>query len=60
VYYRIAQLAKESEAGQGMDYQYILNIVKSTIDVVCFFERTQLKEIYYDPFAKRQALQGNQ
>lgn len=60
VYYRIAQLAKESEAGQGMDYQYILNIVKSTIDVVCFFERTQLKEIYYDPFAKRQALRGNQ
>ena len=59
VYYRIAQLAKESKAGQGMDYQYILNIVRSTIDIVCFFEKTRLKEIYYDPFAKRQALKGN-
>lgn len=59
VYYRIAQLAKESVTGRGMDYQYILNIVKSTIDVVCFFEKTYLKEIYYDPHAKRQALSGN-
>ena len=59
VYYRIAQLAKESDAGRGMDYQYILNIVKSTIDIVCFFEKTELKEIYYDPLSKYLALQGN-
>lgn len=59
VYYRIAQLAKESKAGQGMDYGYILNIVRSTIDIVCFFEKTRLKEIYYDPYAKRQALKRN-
>lgn len=56
VYYRIAQLAKESAAGRGMDYQYILNIVKSTIDIVCFFDKTALKEVYYDPYAKREAL----
>lgn len=58
VYYRIAQLAKESEAGKGMDYDYILNIVRSTIDVVCFFERTYLTELYYDPLAKLNALKG--
>lgn len=58
VYYRIAQLAKESTAGQGMDYDYILNIVRATIDVVCFFEKTKLKELYYDPYAKLKALQG--
>ena len=58
VYYRIAQLAKESQAGQAMDYDYILNIVRSTIDVVCFFEKTKLKELYYDPLAKLKALQG--
>ena len=58
VYYRIAQLAKESPAGQGMDYDYILNIVRATIDVVCFFEKTYLKELYYDPIAKQKALQG--
>lgn len=59
VYYRIAQLAKESAAGRGMDYEYILNIVRSTIDIVCFFEKTHLKEIYYDPYEKRKAMQGN-
>lgn len=58
VYYRIAQLAKESSAGQGMDYDYILNIVRATIDVVCFFEKTHLKELYYDPVAKQAALKG--
>lgn len=58
VFYRIAQLAKESSAGAGMDYDYILSIVRSTIDVVCFFEKTKLKELYYDPIAKQQALAG--
>lgn len=58
VFYRIAQLAKESAAGRGMDYEYILNIVRSTIDVVCFFDKTYLTELYYDPFIKRQALAG--
>lgn len=59
VYYRIAQLAKESKAGQGMDYQYILNIVRSTIDIVCFFDKTRLKELYYDPYVKRHALKAS-
>ncbi|AVL70629.1 P-type DNA transfer ATPase VirB11 [Oligella urethralis] len=58
VFYRIAQLAKESKAGKGMDYEYILNIVRSTIDVVCFFERTYLKELYYDPLMKKTAMAG--
>ena len=52
VFYRIAQLAKESETGQRMDYDYILNTVKSTIDIVCFFKRTQMVELYFDPVAK--------
>ncbi|WOS37767.1 hypothetical protein RP300_01320 [Oligella urethralis] len=42
-----------------MDYEYIINIVRSIIAIVCFFEKTHLKEIYYDPYAKRQALQGS-
>ena len=52
VFYRIAQLAKESETWQRMDYDYILNTVKSTIDIVCFFKRTQMVELYFDPVAK--------
>ncbi len=31
-----------------MDYDYILNMVRSTIDVVCFFDRTYMTELYYD------------
>ena len=58
VFYRIAQLAKESATGQSMDYNYILNTVRSTIDVVCFFEKTKLKELYYNPIDKRLALLG--
>ena len=58
VFYRIAQLAKESSTGQAMDYNYILNTVRATIDVVCFFEKTKLKELYYNPIAKHLALLG--
>ena len=58
VFHRIAQLAKESETGQRMDYEFILNTVKSTIDIVCFFKRTKMIELYFDPVAKIQAEQG--
>ena len=58
VFYRIAQLAKESATGQTMDYDYILKTVRSTIDVVCFFERTYMTELYFDPVAKYLAQSG--
>lgn len=41
-----------------MDYDFILNTVRSTIDVVCFFNRTYMTELYYNPVAKLHALQG--
>jgi type IV secretion system protein VirB11 len=56
--FRIAQLAKGSEIGRTMDYDFILNTVRSTIDVVCFFEKTKLKEIYYSPILKKMSLAG--
>lgn len=58
VFYRIAQLAKESATGRTMDYDYILKTVRSTIDVVCFFQNTYMTELYYDPIAKSFAMQG--
>lgn len=58
VFYRIAQLAKESETGKTMDYQYLLNTVRATIDVVCFFDKTYMREVYFDPIAKREAMRG--
>lgn len=60
VFYRIAQLAKESETGKTMDYQYLLNTVRATIDVVCFFDKTYMTEVYFDPVAKREAMLGKQ
>uniref|UniRef100_UPI00082CE7B1 ATPase, T2SS/T4P/T4SS family n=1 Tax=Snodgrassella sp. CFCC 13594 TaxID=1775559 RepID=UPI00082CE7B1 len=58
VHYRIAQLAKESATGQTMEYDYILKSVKSTIDVVAFFSKTHLTELYFDPVEKFYAMQG--
>src|SRR5690606_19339112 len=37
VFHRIADLAKQSSVGSGMDYQYLLANAKKTIDIVCFF-----------------------
>ena len=58
VHYRIAQLAMESAAGKSMPYEYILNTVRATIDVVCFFKNTYMTELYYDPVATYYALRG--
>lgn len=58
VHYRIAQLAMASPAGKSMPYDYILNTVRSTIDVICFFEKTHMTELYYDPVEKFYAMSG--
>ncbi|MDF7675966.1 ATPase, T2SS/T4P/T4SS family [Neisseriaceae bacterium ESL0693] len=58
VHYRIAQLAKESATGQTMEYDYILNSVRATIDIVAFFSKTHLTELYFDPVAKFYAVQN--
>lgn len=58
VHHRIAQLAKESATGQTMEYDYILNSVRATIDIVAFFSQTHLTELYFDPLAKFYATQG--
>ncbi|QEY25785.1 ATPase, T2SS/T4P/T4SS family [Neisseria zalophi] len=58
VHYRIAQLAMESPAGQKMDHSYILNTVRATIDVVCYFEKTRMTELYFDPVEKFYAMSG--
>ena len=58
VFYRIAQLAKESITGQTMDFKYILNTVRATIDIVCFFSKTYMTELYFDPVEKFYAMSG--
>lgn len=51
-FFRLADLIKQSPIGRSLDYQFILDKVMTTIDVICFCERTKVKEIYYDPALK--------
>ncbi|EGU31282.1 type II secretion system protein E [Vibrio ichthyoenteri ATCC 700023] len=53
---RLASLVKQSEVGQTLEYDFILKTIKSSIDVVCFFKYTHLKEIYFDPEEKNKLL----
>jgi type IV secretion system protein VirB11 len=56
--YKIGSYIKQSEVGQSLDFSYIMQEVKTTIDVVVFFEKTYLKELYYDPNEKLKLLKG--
>lgn len=53
---RIARLAAASPDCKNMKYEYIFDTVRSTIDVICFFDQTRLTELYYDPVAKFQSV----
>lgn len=57
--YKIGSYIKQSEVGQTLDFNYIMQEVKTTIDVVLYFEKTHLKEIYYDPVEKLRLLRGD-
>jgi len=55
-YSRLAGLVKQSEVGQTLDIQHILNVVKSSIDIIAFFKSTHLKELHYNPALKNKLL----
>ncbi|MDC4147462.1 P-type DNA transfer ATPase VirB11 [Acinetobacter baumannii] len=57
-YFRIGGLIKQSEIGQTMSFDYIMNEVFTTLDVMMFFEGTFLKEISYNPVRKYKLLNG--
>jgi type IV secretion system protein VirB11 len=56
--YKIGSYIKQSEVGQTLDFSYIMQEVMTTIDVVVYFEKTRLIELYYDPAKKLQLLRG--
>lgn len=56
--YKIASYIKQSDVGRGLDFDYIMQEVLTTIDVVVYFDKTHLKEIYYDPENKLHLLKG--
>lgn len=46
---RLTSLIKSSAAGQNLDPRYLQQMCFETIDVVLFYKRRQLQEIYFDP-----------
>ena len=57
-YYRVGSLVKQSEVGQKLEFEYIMNEVYTTLDVMMFLNHTYIKEIAYDPIRKYRLLKG--
>ena len=56
--YKIGSYIKQSEVGKTLDMNYIMSEVMTTIDVVVYFDKTYMKELYYDPVKKLKLLRG--
>jgi type IV secretion system protein VirB11 len=57
--YKIGSYIKQSEVGRTLDMSFIMREVETIIDVVAFFEKSYLKELYYDPIHKLKLLKGD-
>ncbi len=58
-YYRVGSLIKQSEIGQKLEFENIMNDVYTTIDVMIYLNKTYVTEIAYDPIRKFRLLKGN-
>lgn len=56
--YKMASYIKQSDIGKTLAFDFIMEIVQSTIDVVVYFDKTYLTELYYDPRLKLKILKG--
>lgn len=50
---QLTALIKDSNTGAHLDTAYIKQRLQSTLDVVLFYHKYRLQEIYYDPWLKR-------
>ena len=53
---QLTALIKDSRTGAHLDTNYIKHRLFTTVDVVLFYDRHKLREIYYDPEYKRQQM----
>ncbi len=53
---RITGLIKSSEIGSTIDFEAIKMILYSTVDIVLYFDKRKLKEVFFDPFYVKQTL----
>lgn len=55
---RLASIVKQSAVGLTLDYELVEKTIKSSIDIILFFNRTYLTEIYFNPSEKNEILKG--
>ena len=53
---QLAAFIKDSKTGQHLDTDYIKHRLFTTLDVIMYFDRFKMRELYYDPELKRQKL----
>src|SRR5699024_11700047 len=52
-YNRLAMLVKQSPTGGQLDLHTIQQFLRNTVDIIVYFERFKLREIYFEPLPKR-------
>jgi type IV secretion system protein VirB11 len=55
---RIATLIKQSGVGQTLDWQFLHDQVRMTVDLVLFMHEKRLTEVYFDPVLKLKLMGG--
>lgn len=53
---RLAAIVKQSDVGLTLDYDFVVNTIKSSLDIIIFFNRTYMTEVYFDPQEKNRIL----
>ena len=56
--YKMGSYIKQSDVGNSLAFDFIMQVVISTIDVVVYFDKTYLTELYYDPRNKLKIFKG--
>ncbi|EKN3347836.1 P-type DNA transfer ATPase VirB11 [Yersinia ruckeri] len=53
---RLAAIVKQSDVGLTLDYDFVVKTIKSSLDIILFFNRTYMTEVYFDPQEKNRIL----
>lgn len=53
---RLASIVKQSDVGMTVDMDLIMRTIKTSVDVILFFNQTRMTEIYFEPQEKNKLL----
>ena len=53
---RLAAIVKQSDVGLTLDYDFVVKTIKASIDIILFFNRTSMTEVYFNPIEKNTIL----